>query len=211
MTADITTQEKESGRSGMLPTLTYAFAVLTFCFALLSMILGNRAASLHTDSLKAEKEAVTSEAASIAEMETAVKTATAGLESVQQSLNAEKAAADRLRKQLSVVSSELETTRANLAKANQTITGLKSMQPAESTPAGESGKRVIVPVAPPSATSGTSTELPVQPEPQPTGESVSLPASTQPAGDAAVVTPSITRETLSGSPPELPAIAPAAD
>lgn len=239
MTADIATQEKESDTNTMLPRLTLAFAVLTLFFALISSIFGIRLATLHSNSLKAEKQAVTSEAASVEAMENALKAAIAEREVTKQSLDAEKAAADRLRKQLSAVIKDLEKTKVNLAKANLTITGLKSTPPTEPTSSVESKKSVTAP----SAKSDASQQPPGQPETQPTGDPVPQPVSIQSPGNVPAVniqervqkpapealtddpespadkivapvssgvSSSVTEESLPDSPPESPAAAPTA-
>ena len=133
MTADITTQRKSTGPSTLLHALTLVFVAVTLFFALLSMILGNRISSLQTNYLKAEKETATLKAGALQEMETALKTTTVNLETAQQTLDKEKAGAERLRRQLSVAMKDLANAKADLASANQAITKLKSTLPAEPT------------------------------------------------------------------------------
>jgi hypothetical protein len=183
MTADDATQKNVPGRSNMLPTLALAFALITLCFALLSMILGSRLSTLFTESLKAEKEAVRSEAASMGEIENALKTATVDLKAVQQALETEKAAGNRLRKQLSVVKKDLEKAKANLATADRTITKLKSMPPAESIPALENTPTTSMPIKPSENGDGVINPL-GQPESKLADDPVSPPATTQQPGDA---------------------------
>ena len=166
MTADIATQRKRISPSTMLHTLTLAFAALTLLFALLSMILGNRLSTLQTNYLKAEKESATSNAASIQEMETARDTAMVTLETARQALDAEKAAVERLRGQLSAVMKDLENTKTDLARANQTITGLKSTVPVEPTPSVETSEPITSPLMAPSSETVLSQDPPPQPAPQ---------------------------------------------
>lgn len=171
----------------MLPILTLALTGFTLCFALLSITFGNRFTALHTAYLKSEKETVVSEAASTEEMKAALETATVDVENVQQALDTEKASANRLRKQLSVVVKDLEKTRANLAAADRTITGLKSMQPAETTPASESSETATTPGNLPPAKSDASQKPTDRPKPQPANEPVSPPVAPPPPEDAPVV------------------------
>jgi hypothetical protein len=129
MTADIATQKKSTAPSTLLHTLTMALAALTLFFALIAMILGNRLTTLRTYSLAVEKETALVETTSIWAMETALKTATGNLGAAQQALGEEKAATERLRRQLAAVMKELENTKAELDHATQVIARLKAMPP----------------------------------------------------------------------------------
>ncbi len=77
--------------------------------------------TLQANYLKAEKETATSEAGAMQEMETALKTTTVNLETTQQTLDKEKAGAEKLRRQLSVVMKDIARAKADLASANQAV------------------------------------------------------------------------------------------
>ena len=128
MTADISTDRKNFSDNKIFTTITLALAAITLCFALLSLVFGNRLATLRTHYLETEKETASLEAASMEDLEIAHKTVLANLGTVQKSLDAEKSAANKLRKQLSGVMKDLKNTKADLAKANQTIAKLMSTQ-----------------------------------------------------------------------------------
>ncbi len=182
MTADIDPQRNQSGLGTRLPVLTLAFAALTLLFALLSMIFGSRLSTLQTSSLMAHNETAASGAASMAEMKTALKTATVNLKTAQQTLETEKAAAHRLRKQISVLTEDLENTQVDLAKANQTITAIKSAGSLESILSLETPEEKVDQVAP----------------------SVFAPPSPD-------IPPPVAEVPITDSPQELPEAAPASD
>ena len=141
------------------------------------------------------------------EIENALKTATMDRDTARQALDKEKTAGDRLRKQLSVVLNDLETAKANLAKANQTITGLKAMKPVEPTSQPEGAVPLPLPVVTPSRETGPPEAPPAVPAPQQTGDPASLPVSRQPPENAPVpvepdgaVTPTPTPQPPTGDP-----------
>jgi hypothetical protein len=143
MTAAIASQSKPSGSSTMTHTLTLAFAALTFVFALLSIILGNRLSTLQAQFLSSKIATATTEAASIQDMEAKLNAALSELESSQKNLDGEKAATERLRRQIAGVSKDLEKAKADLAIANQIIAGFKATEPAPSPEAAPSKKTVL--------------------------------------------------------------------
>lgn len=201
MTAAITIQEKHSGPSTLLHTLTLLFALLTLVSALLSMILGNRLFTLQTDYLSAKIETVTSEAASIQGMEAMLKTAKDKLENTQKGLSKEKAAAERLRRQLASAIKDLEKAKAKLVSANQTIAKLKSIIPDQSTPAAATLEPIVAP----------STEAGLLPDPspesvlQPSESSITLPATVQtPADKPAKTQPEASATQNTSAPTEKP-------
>lgn len=230
MTADISPQKKQSGPTSLLPTLTLVLAAMTVCFALLSIILGNRLATLQAKRLEAQNKAVASESISMEQMANALKTATVDLETAQQALNAEKSAADRYRKQLSAVTKDLDTAKANLTNANRTITELKSMLPAKPAPAGVSPDPLEPPaLSPPPQpepkATGLPVSVPVQPKtpvgnepdasvmPAPEPEAGKAQQAVSPAVPPAAVPPAspVTEETITDSLPASPAASPATD
>lgn len=237
MTADIGPQRNQSGLGTQLPVLTLAFAALTLLFALLSMIFGSRLSTLQTNSLTAHNETAALGVVSLEEMKTALKTATVNLKTAQQSLETEKAAAHRLHKQISVLTEDLENTQVDLAKANQTITAIKSTGSLEPTLSLETPAPLTTPPAAPSVETILSEEAPVQWEPQPT-DSPDPPAANlpEPLGTPAAepqaekheaqvdqaapsvsdppspdISPPVAEAPITDSPQELPEAAPAAD
>lgn len=230
MTADIATQTKETGPSSLLHTLTLALAALTLCFALFSMILGSRMASLHANTLKAEKETVASESASLMEMENALKTATEKLETTQKNLVEEKEAAEKLRRQLAAAMKDLEKIKTDLAGANQTITRLQSSVPTQPPPgvsitggttaAPISAPQAVNPSMSPPAPGQTPAAIPVTNSPEvsaPQAPAVKSEASADSAPPPAaaplpaVSTSPVTEEAISDTVRTAPTNAPAAD
>lgn len=206
MTADISTQRKHTASSNRLHNLTLAFAAFTLLFALISIIFGNRLATLQTNYLKTKNETAISEAASIQDMETALNAATTDIQTIQKALDAEKAAAAQLRRQLSIAMKELKMVKADLDIANQTITERKSTLPAEPAPSVETPDLVETLPAAPSVETVLSPEPSPPPAPNPTNPSTPLPVPTQTPSE----TPTVNRpEALESQAPELPAEKPA--
>jgi flagellar hook-basal body complex protein FliE len=162
MTAATAIQKKQTGPSTLLHTLTLACAALTLVFALLSIILGNRLSTLQTQLLKSKIATATSEAASIQDMEATLKATMDKIETTQKSLDGEKAAAERHRKQLAGVMKDLEKAKADLAIANQIITRFKSTDPSQPAPTVATPEPATSPGVAPSM----ETVLPQPPTPQ---------------------------------------------
>lgn len=162
MTAATAIQKNQTGPSTIFHTLTLAFAALTLVFALLSTILGNRLSNLQTQLLKANIATATSEAASIQDLEAMLKTTKDELETTQKRLDGEKAAAEKLRKQLAGVMKDFEKAKADLTIANQIISRLKSTDPSQSPPPVKTTESATSPGVSPSM----KTVIPQPPAPQ---------------------------------------------
>jgi hypothetical protein len=119
MTADRSPQKNAMGSGTVLSIGALIFAVLTLLFALFSLFLGNRMASLHREGMKAQKDSMAAETTAIEEMKSAVMKA-------KKDLQAEKAGSKKLRKQLDAAMQELKKTQAQMAEAHKTIDGLRA-------------------------------------------------------------------------------------
>ncbi|WP_319525451.1 hypothetical protein [uncultured Desulfosarcina sp.] len=119
MTADRSPQKNAMVSGTVMSTGALLFAALTLLFALFSLFLGNRLASLNSERIKAQDENVATETTAIEEM----KSAMTGL---QKDLETEKAGSKKLQNQLDAAMQELKTTRGDLAKAHQTIDALRA-------------------------------------------------------------------------------------
>lgn len=165
MTSDTATASTITPPRDIWQSLTVVAAGFTLLFALLALVFGNRLATLQNDYLNAQIAGIQSDGIAALELESALATARSELETAQQELSTEKAAIERLRRQLGAAMDELKATKANLAGANQTIAELQSSlaeqnaispQPSESPGA--------TPLAP-SADSNVFQEPPAQPLP----------------------------------------------
>ena len=204
-TVAIATQNKQTGSSTMLHTLTLAFAALTLMFALLSIILGNRLSTLQAKFLAAKIATATSETASIQGMEATLKAAMDKLETSQKRLDEEKAAAEQLRRQLAGVMKDLEKAKADFASANQTISKLKSTVPVQPTPTMATPEPVISPVVAPSPATVSPQASPSPSIPQ-QGESSMAPPTPIPAPTDTPAT--IVPESSATQTPAPPAVKP---
>ena len=127
MTADASNQTKSTTGGTLLPTLALVFAVLTLLFALLSMVLGNRVATVSRDQVDAQKNAAVLET-------TTVENTQAALQEARKQVETEKAGAEKIRKQLAGAMQEVKKLKADLAKANQTIEMIQNKAAAVSVP-----------------------------------------------------------------------------
>jgi uncharacterized coiled-coil protein SlyX len=209
MTAAIATEEKYTGPSRLLHTLSFTFALLTVIFALLSFIFGNRLSTLQTHFLTEKIETATSNAASLQDMEATIATANDKLEATQKRLNREKTAAEKLRQKLAALVNDLEKTKADLASANQTIANLEAKVPFQATPSVKTPALITTPIVTP------STESVLSPAPPP--QSISPPNESSVVPSPAIVPPSDTPPTVTKAPisesttPQPPPSAPAAE
>ena len=119
MTADAPNPKTNTNAGTLMPTLALVFAAIAIVFALSSMVLGSRMATLSHNQMNAYNEAAASEKNAIGEMETA-------LQEAHQLVEAEQAGAEKLRKQLSAAMQEVKTLKTEIAKVNQSINALKS-------------------------------------------------------------------------------------
>ncbi len=183
MTADIANQRKPTGPSAMLHTLTMVFAAVTLFFALLSMILGNRSSTLQDRFVQAEKETATSEAMASQKIETELQAASTNLGNMQQALDKEKAAAEKIRIQLSVVMKDHAKNKAALDIANKTIADLKS------TVAPQPALQQTNPSVPLSVPAQVPVKKPDVNSQQPLGVKTPEPPAVTPAKQLDVMTP----------------------
>lgn len=131
MTADNTTQTKPEGPSTVLHKLALVCAALTVFFACIALLLGSRQATLQANFLHSKEQAANSEAATIQQMQSNLKTA-------QQALDAEKKQNEQLRHQVSATEKDLKTVKADLAKAKELIGSLQVTPAGQSVPSSES-------------------------------------------------------------------------
>lgn len=192
MTAAIATEERHTGPSRLLHTLSFTFALLTVVFALFSFIFGNRLSTLQTHFLTEKIETATSNAASLQDMEATITTAKDKLEATHKRLNKEKTAAEKLRQKLAGVVKDLEKTKAELASANQTITNLEAKVPFQATPSLKAPELITTPIVTP------STESVLSPAPPP--QSISPPSESSVVPSPAIVPPSDTPSTVTEAP-----------
>lgn len=142
MTADRSPQENAKGTGTALSTMALIFAGLTLLFALFSLFLSNRMSSLHSRSIRAQKESMATETTAIEKMKSAVK-------KTQQDLQKEKADSEKLSKKLDAAMQELKTLKVQLAKAHKTIEDLRAKaasaasQPAASGPMPKSSDSAV--------------------------------------------------------------------
>jgi flagellar hook-basal body complex protein FliE len=206
MTSAIATQRQTTGPSTTLHTITLAFAALTLLFALLSLILGSRLATLQTNFLSDKIETVASEAASVQDMEVSLKTAIDKLEAAQKGLKKENAVTERLRRQLSDVMKNLEKAKAELAAANQTISALRSSAQVQSAPKVATPEATATPIVVPSTKVPSSQDPEPQSISQPSESSTVLPApvstSENPSTTTAPAPPAVQHSTDKAVPPE---------
>lgn len=127
MTADRSPQENAMGTGTALSTMALIFAGLTLLFALFSLFLSNRMSSLHSKSIRAQKESMATETTAIEKMKSAVK-------NTQQDLQKEKADSEKLSKKLDAAMQELKTLKVQLAKAHKTIEDLRAKAASAASP-----------------------------------------------------------------------------
>jgi hypothetical protein len=150
MTADTPNYEEQVDPGNSPQILAIACAGLTLFFALISIITGNRLSTLQADHLEAVRAAATSETVSINEMKTALDTATTDLKNARKALGEEKAATEKLRKQLAKTQKQLQETKAGLAGTPRTIPPPGSATPGApgSSATGQPSPEQVLPPSP---------------------------------------------------------------
>ena len=209
-------REKNSGPSTLLHTFALIFTALTMVFALFSLILINRLSTLQTHFLTAKEDSITSDAATIQGMEAKLKTAMDKLETEQKNLKEEKAAAERVSRQLAGVLKDFEKAKADLSTANETISKLKSTVPTQLPQTAATPEPETPPIVAPSMGTVLSQDPPPQSVPEKNQSSMALPVPVQlpattapePSASQAPSLPAKTPETQAGTPPPHPTAAP---
>ena len=146
MTVDTSSQDSDKGPSTLIHNISLACAVLTVVFAVIALILGAHLATLQANHLRTAKQSATSEAATIQETE-------ANLSATKKSLEAEQKQTEKLRQQIAATMKEMQSVKAELAKANEMLTAFQSTQ--AMTPSTESATS---PKVAPQSASGTGSE-----------------------------------------------------
>jgi DNA-binding FrmR family transcriptional regulator len=136
MTVDVHTKNQSTVKGNRFQTLTMAFAGLTICFAVFSIIIGNRLATLRADHIKAIQESKSTESESFEKLRTDLTQTQTDLTSAKKKVEEEQNKVKTLLQQLAAMKKELDKTKADLNAAQQAITSLeaKPVNPLPSNP-----------------------------------------------------------------------------
>ena len=125
--------DKNRGSASRQHTLTLGCALLTLVLALLATIGSSRLHTLALNGQAASRAATVANAAEFQAATASLQTLEAELEAARQARDAAQGEAKRLRQQHAVAVKALEVSKVDLARANQTITDLKTALPVESS------------------------------------------------------------------------------